>query len=186
MPEADVTNREQSRSLTRGFGRSKTPTESCLARNSRSGSKKEGLAYWLLHRYRTSPDWKVRWSCVYSAMGPARTSEEALTLGREAIRDRSRHVRYRACQLLAMIQRKEVLPDLRDVLAKLRGGPGSDDVRAAIDAIESENRHYFLDREHTGRVRGYTLDEFMDLVDAGRTPPADSGPPAPRKKRGSK
>jgi hypothetical protein len=142
---------------------------------------REGLAHWLLRRYRASRNWKARRSCAYFASFD-RTSEDALTLGREAIRDRSKHVRYRACQLLAEIQRKDVLPDLWDALAALRGGPGSDDMRAAIDAIESENRHYFLDREHSGMVRGYTLDEFMDLLDAGKAPPADV-PPAPRPKR---
>lgn len=145
---------------------------------------KEGLSHWLLHHYRTSRNWKARRSCAYFATFD-RASEDALTLGREAIRDRSKHVRYRACQLLAQIQRKDVLPDLRKELAALRDGPGADDVRAAIDAIESENRHYFLDREHTGKVRGYTFDEFMDLLDAGKAPPADvPQAPGPKRRRG--
>jgi hypothetical protein len=133
----------------------------------------EGLAYWLLDRYRTSSSWKVRRNCVYYACR-ARESEHAFTLARAAIRDRSKVVRYRAFELLAWIQRRDVLPELRDVLASIRNGPESKDVRAAIDALENRNRHYFLDREHTGKVLTYTADEFIALIEAGRTPPAIS------------
>jgi hypothetical protein len=57
-------------------------------------------------------------------------------LGVEGIADKLKVVRRRACWLLAFAQRKAVLPALRDALAS---GRSVDDVRAAIDAIESEN-----------------------------------------------
>jgi hypothetical protein len=144
----------------------------------------EGLAYWLLHRYRVSSSWKARRSCVYFAFSSARTSKDAMTLGRAAIRDRSKYVRYRAFELLAWTQRKDALPALREVVGGAgAAGPDKADARAAMDAIESQNRYFFLDREHTGKVLSYTLDEFFKLVDAGLTPPSDQGSPPPGKRR---
>jgi hypothetical protein len=150
----------------------------------RLSKTKEGRTYWLLHRYRTSSRWKVRCTCVYFALGAARASEDALTLGREATRDRSRQVRYRAFELLAWTQRKDALPALREALDSAeRGGPDAADALAAMDAIERQNRHLFLDREHTGKVLSYTAQEFMQLVDAGLTPPSDQSPATPGKRR---
>ncbi len=52
--------------------------------------------------------------------------------------------------LLAYSQR-EVLPDLRAALA---GAPKEtqEDILAAIDAIESHNHNFFVDRDHSGMV----------------------------------
>jgi hypothetical protein len=76
-----------------------------------------------------------------------------VTLGREAIRDKSKIVRYRGCMLLAYSQRKDVLSDLKGALQALGKGPGTDDPSAAIDAIESGNHHYFVDRTHSGKLK---------------------------------
>jgi hypothetical protein len=106
----------------------------------------------LLQKFHSANAWQVRASCVYHAMKYARESDDAATLGREAVRDKSRIVRYRGSMLLSYSLRKEVLPDLESALQWWAGGPGEDDLRAAIDAIESQNHHYFIDREHTGKM----------------------------------
>lgn len=54
--------------------------------------------------------------------------------------------------LLAYAQRKDCLPDLRAARVWLGGKPGADDMEAAIDAIESENQHYFVDRHQIGKM----------------------------------
>ncbi len=107
------------------------------------------LPKWLLQKYRASKGWKARSSCVYHAARSARQSEEAVALGKEALRDRSKAVRYRAAELLAWAQRKDALPALRAALAEVPEGE-RDDLLAAVDAIESGNHNYFIDREHTG------------------------------------
>jgi hypothetical protein len=106
----------------------------------------------LLQRYRVARKWQARSSCVYHAMRYARESEDAVTLGREALRDRSGPVRYRACMLLAYSLRRDLLNELREQL--IAAGPRSDrdDLRAAIDAIENGNANYFVDRDHSGKV----------------------------------
>src|SRR5512145_2286641 len=73
----------------------------------------------LLRKYRAAREWRVRSSCVYHALRYARECEASVTLGREAIRDRSKVVRYRACMLLAYAQRKDSLPDLREAQMRL-------------------------------------------------------------------
>jgi hypothetical protein len=119
------------------------------------------LPAWLLKKFRASSKWEARTSCVYHAIRYAQQSDDAVNLGREAIRDRSRKVRYRGCMLLAYSQKEGVLPDLKAALVALREGPGADDLRAAIDAIESHKFDYFLDRSHSGMVKIEFLDEFL-------------------------
>jgi hypothetical protein len=82
------------------------------------------------------------------------------------------------------VQRKDAIPALREVVRDA-GAASSDKAyaRAAMDAIENQNRHFFLDREHTGNVLSYTLDEFFQLVDAGLTPPSDPQSATPRNRR---
>lgn len=106
----------------------------------------------LLERYRAAKAWKVRRSCVYHALRYARESEDAVALGREALHDRSRPVRFRACELLAYSLREDVLVDLKGALAPMGNGPEAEDVRAAIDAIESRNHNHFVDRDHSGKM----------------------------------
>lgn len=105
----------------------------------------------LLNKFRKARRAGERASCVYHATRYARTSDDAVQIGREALNDRAHAVRYRACLLLAYSQDQGVLADLR---AALSTAPASshDDVTAAIDAIESRNHHYFVDRDHSGRI----------------------------------
>ena len=106
----------------------------------------------LLQKFRSAKTWQARTSYVYHALKYARESEDAVTLGREALKDRSKAVRYRGAMLLACSLRKDLLPELRNALESWRGRPSEADVRAAIDAIENQNQNYFIDRQHTGRM----------------------------------
>jgi hypothetical protein len=105
----------------------------------------------LLEKYRAGGNADVRAACVFHATRYARTVDDAVQLGLEALFDRSNTVRYRACLLLAYSQVQRALPVLHKAKEKLpvqsRG-----DVLAAIDAIESGNHHYFVDRDHSGKV----------------------------------
>jgi hypothetical protein len=139
-------------------------TSALLARLDGSGSKDEweavsalrtlgsGTPALLLQHYRVARKWQARSSCVYHAMRYARESEDAVTLGREALHDRSGPVRYRACMLLAYSLRRDLLNELREQL--MTAGPRSDrdDLEAAIDAIENGNANYFVDRDHSGKM----------------------------------
>ncbi len=109
------------------------------------------LPRYLLERYRSERKANARSSCVYHAIRYARDSQDAVNLGLEAVRDRSGIVRYRACMLLAYALRKDAVPPLRSALNEVPETSRAD-VLAAIDAIESGNHHYFVDRDHSGLV----------------------------------
>lgn len=110
------------------------------------------FAAYLLSRFRTARRWNVRSSCVYHATRYARESAEAVELGKEAIRDKSKVVRYRGCLLLAYSLRSDLLPELRSMLDEIPADT-RDDILAAIDALENRNHHYFIDREHSGQIK---------------------------------
>jgi hypothetical protein len=110
------------------------------------------LPKYLLAKYRTSKRWQQRAACVFRALAHARESEEAVVLGREAIRDRSKVVRYRAGMLLAHAQRADVIPELRQLLTEKRDEPDLEDVRAALDALDNRNPNHYVDRDHSGMV----------------------------------
>jgi hypothetical protein len=71
-------------------------------------------------------------------------------VGLAALADRSTVVRYRACGLCAYPLRQDALPGLR-LLVSHKDKRTSEDAAAAIDAIEQQNHHLFVDREHSGR-----------------------------------
>ncbi len=83
--------------------------------------------------------------------------DDVLALGLQALQDASTLVRYRACALLAFAQRQEAIPPLQALL-RHPDRKTAEDAQAAIDAIERQNRHFFLDRQHTGRI-------FINLPD---------------------
>lgn len=137
-------------------------TEGLLSQLDGSGSDEEWSAamrlrerddfpHLLLERFRSSRAWKARSSCVYHAVRYARRHPDALTIGKEALADKSKVVRYRACMLLAYSQRTDALPVLRQALKATNDAEGRADLLAAIDAIESGNHNFFVDREHTGK-----------------------------------
>ncbi|MBK8255999.1 MAG: hypothetical protein IPK82_25445 [Polyangiaceae bacterium] len=106
----------------------------------------------LRERYRSTKTWKARAGCLFHAARYARVSEDAFQLGVEALSDKSKPVRYQAALLLAYSQREDALPALRAAVSKVESDTGAADLRAAIDAIESRNHHYFVDRNHTGKI----------------------------------
>jgi hypothetical protein len=103
----------------------------------------------LLEKYKRSGKLGQRASCVYHATKYAKANAAAYQLGLEALRDKSTVVRYRACLLLAVAQRREAIPSLR---ALVTSNLSRDDALAAIYALEHRNHHYFVDREHSGKV----------------------------------
>ena len=74
-----------------------------------------------------------------------------MQLGVEALADRSRVVRYRACMLLAYSLERSVLPSLKESENSTSQEETLLDIRAAIDAIENQNSDYFVDRNHSGK-----------------------------------
>ena len=111
----------------------------------------------LLAYYRESNAWRARVSCVFFAVPYGRLNEDAFQLGIEALKDKSRIVRYRACSLLAYSLRDRALPHLRALLSHSDQAT-VEDARSAIDSIEHKNHHWFMDREHTGRLK-WTVEE---------------------------
>lgn len=103
----------------------------------------------LLQRYRESKKWSERASCVYHSMKFAKENGSSFQLGLEATKDKSKHVRYRACMLLAVAQKDEAIAHLEPLL---KNTVSASDALAAIDAIKHRNHHYFADRDHSGEV----------------------------------
>lgn len=104
----------------------------------------------LLEKYRKSKKWGERASCVYHATKYSRGNAAAYQLGLEALTDRSKYVRYRACLLLSVAQRMEAVSALKELLAD---SDSSDDARAAIDALKHGDQNLFVDRHHSGKIR---------------------------------
>ena len=106
---------------------------------------------YLLEKFRSARKWTVRSSCVYHAVRYAKESQEAINLGMEALKDKSKDVRYRACMLLAYSLRSDLLPELYRIASEIPA-VSRDDLLAAIDAIENKNHHFFIDRDHSGMM----------------------------------
>ena len=109
----------------------------------------EALPGILLQKYRASSKYGERASCVHHAIKYAKNNNEAFQLGLEALKDKSKKVRYRACMLLAISHNTAAIPDLE---ALLSDKDSKEDAKAAIDAIKNKNHNYFLDRDHSGKV----------------------------------
>ncbi len=108
-----------------------------------------------------------RLECVFHSIRFARVSENAFQLGLTALNDRATLVRYRACGLLAYSLRLDAIPKLSALISH-EDTLTAADARAAIDAIEHQNHHYFVDRNHSGST-------FWD-VNPGNIPPNFSSP----------
>lgn len=91
--------------------------------------------------------------CVTVAMRYARENSAAVTLGIRALSDRSGDVVYAACMLLAYSLRLDAVPALRKLAENAKDKAIAEDALAAIDAIENQNHHYFVDREHSGKIK---------------------------------
>ena len=105
----------------------------------------------LLATYRSSRLAGPRSSCVYHATKYARVSDDALQLGLEALQDRSKLVRHRACGLLAFSQRPGLAARLRAQMDAVSETSRAD-LLAAIDALEQGNHHFFVDRDHSDKI----------------------------------
>ena len=66
----------------------------------------------LLARYRLQTQWSPRNAYLHEALRYARRSDDAVSLGKFAIGDKSKAVRHRACMLLACSLRLVLLPFL--------------------------------------------------------------------------
>jgi len=81
----------------------------------------------------------------------SRESEDAFRLGIAAVQDRAYAVRHYGCALLAYSLRADALPTLSSLLQHADRRT-AEDARAACDAIENKNHHFFRDRDHSGKV----------------------------------
>jgi HEAT repeat protein len=88
---------------------------------------------------------------VFHAIRFGRTHPEAFELGIQALKDTATLVRYRACGLLAYSLRREAIPYLKELLQH-EDPKTVEDAKAAIDAIQHRNHHYFVDRSHSGHM----------------------------------
>ena len=104
----------------------------------------------LLSKYHRSRAWQQRASCVYHAVKYSRESQDAFELGVNALKDKSKVVRYRATMLLAVSQRRDATPHLRKLEAL--GNVSAPDAKAAIQAIEASDPNLFVDRDGSGMV----------------------------------
>jgi hypothetical protein len=68
-----------------------------------------------------------------------------------ALNDRAALVRHRACALLAYSLREDAIPYLEKLLTH-KNNKTVADATAAIDSIKQKNAHFFIDRDHSGRV----------------------------------
>jgi hypothetical protein len=112
---------------------------------------------------------EARISMVYEATFFARVSEDAFQLGLLGVRDRSKHVRDRACGVLAYSLRDDALPALRPLL---RAGDEVTRTAAegAVDAIKHHNHHLYWDQDGPKGQTFWVVNRGDDpeLPDVGR------------------
>jgi hypothetical protein len=129
----------------------------------------EDIVPFLAKAYPTFRKSQGRVALLFHALRYARSSECAFQLGLAALGDRATLVRYRACGLLAYSLRREALPRLTNLLVHT-DSKTVDDAKAAIDAVQRQNHHYFVDRTHSGRsswqVNEYDTAEPTDAAAA--------------------
>ena len=96
---------------------------------------------------------EARISMVYEATFFARVSEDAFQLGLLGCRDRSKHVRDRACGVLAYSLRKDALPFLRPLL-RADDEVTREAAEGAVDAIKHQNHSLYWGHD---ALRGQTF-----------------------------
>jgi hypothetical protein len=111
---------------------------------------------------------EVRRDIAFHCTRFARTSNVAFRIGLMAAEDKSSIVRYRGCGVLAYSLRPDALPILNKQLSH-SDSKTVEDAKAAIDAIQRRNHHYFIDRRHTGQF-------FWAVDDGGTAKPDDQLP----------
>jgi hypothetical protein len=125
----------------------------------------ERIVPFLIEAYGYLNKWQGRVTCVFHLIKYVRTRPEVVLLGIGALKDRATLVRYRACMLLAESQDIEAIPYLKKLLDH-SDVKTAEDAAAAIDAIKNRNRHYFIDRAHTGQMfmGGGSPENFIELI----------------------
>lgn len=95
--------------------------------------------------------WKTR-AVLVSMVGPAsRKSRPACDLALRALEDKSPNVAYRAAEVLAYSQRRDMIAELQKASKAVKGATRKD-IAAAIDAIRSGNHNYYRDRSHSDAI----------------------------------
>ncbi len=95
--------------------------------------------------------WQARNAVVYTAIKFARRFARAKEIGLLGLADKSKRVRQTACALAAFsldhdfIKQLIIVRESQDTETALEAG-------AAINAIQHQNHHLFMDRGGTGRV----------------------------------
>lgn len=89
-------------------------------------------------------------SVLYGLVAFARKRPEVVELAKSALNDPAYMPRMQACSLLAYSLQQDAIPHLKPLL-KHRDKKTRDDAKAAIDAIKSQNHHYWFDRKHSGK-----------------------------------
>lgn len=110
------------------------------------------LPTYLRQKYHKETKKNARMACLLLSLQYARDSEEAYKLGIDALDDRYKDVVGLAGCLLAISLRKEALPVLSRFAEEAKVEECKDYALRAIDAIEHQNSHYYLDVEHTGKA----------------------------------
>ena len=91
-----------------------------------------------------------RASILFRLLKWTREHSGVVPLAQSALADRSYLVREHACGILAYSLRADMVPALQ--LAAAHPDPRTQaEAAAAIDAINHQNHHYFIDRKHTGQ-----------------------------------
>lgn len=112
---------------------------------------------------------EARRNIAFHSIRFARTNDAAFRIGLATIRDRSSIVRYRGCCVLAYSLRRDALPHLRELLAHA-DSKTAEDAKAAVDAIENQNHHYFMDRGHSNRSFWHVTDADRDASEKTARP----------------
>ena len=100
---------------------------------------REELPSVMLEEYKASTKYQVRALCVQIATGFCRRSSDAFELGKLALYDKSKYVRFRGRQLLACSLRQDAIKELMQSLEFTTDENERLQLLAVIDAIEHQN-----------------------------------------------
>jgi len=105
-----------------------------------------------LDHFKQTKKWARRAAFLYYSTPYSKHNAYAVRLGEQGLKDKSKIVRYRACKLLAWSLSKKSLNKLQEALDNERDHQTFSHIKAAIDAIASQNSDYFVDRNHSGII----------------------------------
>ena len=111
----------------------------------------EALPELMLKEYRNASNYLVRVRCVWISTGYCRRNDAAVELGKLALLDKSKVVRYRARVLLACSLKYDAIPDVKQAIERSKDQKERQELLAVLDAIENQNHTYFWDLDHGGK-----------------------------------